>query len=222
MSEWIDLMMGVVAPHAVRAGFFVQRDAEDRILSALSMHGFDVTQTDKGEVGFRKTAQFGDIALAGEGRHEKHKPPQPYLVPDGMERGSRKYRVTDVLKAAVDPATGSVNRGEIDWNLFVDEGPTGEHVARNYYRHERRWRRYLKFRLDHPICFVCGDDLVIKYGPTGWNAADVHHLDYIAGRPEQTPNTPDRVVLVCCCCHAVHHRTGESIESLKERVYSQE
>jgi hypothetical protein len=217
LHECIDLFFGRELERAMDEGFVAQKDVEDRVLDFLGHYGFQVAAIRKGEIGFRKTMQFALIALSGRGRHENVKPPVPYLRASGNGPAGRIYQVTDHLRAIYRPGEqGGVDRSALDHRLFVEEGPTGEKKAHNFYLRESSWRLYLRFRHEHPVCWSCGVDMRERYKDDGWAAMDAHHLDWLSARDEPTPTRPDRVVPVCCCCHAFHHRTGTALESFAD------
>lgn len=227
MVEAIDLVLGVLMPQILDLGRISTREAEDKILDFLSVEGYRVGAVygktpSKAEFTFRKTVQFGLISMKGEGSA----PMTRALLRDvPMNPSSSKYKIyapTEYARAIYGSSvleSSSAVKDTFSPVFFGAEGPTGEIIARKYYLRDDKWREYLLFLAgDRAECWCCGRDMLQFYGDAGWCALDVHHLDALANRPEPSPTSPDRVKLVCCSCHAIHHRTKVDMDALQRRL----
>jgi hypothetical protein len=90
-------------------------------------------------------------------------------------------------------------------------------VLRAYRLHRARERALREAKIDENreknggrvVCEVpgCGFDFEERYGEIGAGFAEVHHLDPLAERTKPTMTSIQRLIVVCCNCHAMIHRS---------------
>ena len=57
-------------------------------------------------------------------------------------------------------------------------------------------------------CEACHFDFAVRYGPEGEGFCEVHHLNPLSARGENTPTSLSDLAVVCSNCHRMLHRRG--------------
>ena len=95
MREWIEIAKSFAIPYYKSPGQFIQREIEDLVIEKFRLTNTTHFTQGNYEIRFRKTAEFGNIALACEGMHYKYQPNNPFIKASGYNRGSRRYLILD-------------------------------------------------------------------------------------------------------------------------------
>ncbi len=127
----------------------------------------------------------------------------PWRSPAVVCHLPRQRRLTVLLNADADDELGGV------------EGKLRLRLVRHRHREARLRKAKIAQALRRDgslVCEVstCGFNFAEAYGALGANYAQVHHLDPLGMRKESQKTPLKHLAIVCCNCHAMIHRYGES------------